>query len=51
MAPQLWQVFVPEVIVAEHLGQEVWLKLTGCMMDLVLNLLIDDASIWRLKGV
>lgn len=31
-APHLEQVFEPESMAAEHLGQEEWLKLTGCIL-------------------
>lgn len=31
MAPHLEQVFELESMAAEHLGQEEWLKLTGCI--------------------
>lgn len=32
-APHLEQVLEPESMAAEHLGQEAWLKLTGCIFD------------------
>lgn len=31
-APQLEQVLEPESMEELHLGQEVWLKLTGCIL-------------------